>query len=248
MKMLGVLKMDSRGFSSYTGLEEAQKTIASKIGEIGSEKVKFDAAGGRVLAEDLVSEVDVPPFDRAAMDGFAVRAEDTFGAEEDDPNVLRKVGQVLAGDSPSVNVEKGQCVEISTGAPIPEGADAVVMVESTTSADGERIEVRRGVSPDENISEKGSELKEGKILIGPGRKITPQVHGAFLACGVEKVKVFARPQVGIISTGKELVEAGSELEIGQIYDVNGLTVTDAVASCGGDPTYLGVVEDSYPRL
>lgn len=213
-------------------------------------KVTVDVSSvkGKILAADLESELDLPSFDRSVYDGFALRAEDTFGAEEDEPRTLRKTGEVLAGDSPEVEVGAGECVEIATGAPIPEGADAVVMVEDVTVTDGGRVKVRKAVSPGENISLKGSEIEHGEKLASKGDKVTPQLHGAILACGAEEVQVFRKPRVGIISTGNELVEAGSKLERGKIYDVNGPTLSDMAVNCGAESYYLGIVEDDRRDL
>lgn len=211
------------------------------------EKISIDEAWGRILAEDTESKVDLPPFDRSAYDGFAVRAGDTFGAEEDDPNEIDLKGEVHAGDKPDLTVEGGTCVEISTGAVVPDGADAVVMVEDVSRRGGE-IEVRRAVSPGENIYERGSEIAEGDVIAKAGQRISPQVHGALYAAGVLELKVYKRPYVGVISSGEELVEVGEELEQGQIYDINGPAVCDAVRACGGNPNYLGFVADDTSEI
>lgn len=207
----------------------------------------LDEAGGMVLAKEVSSKIDLPPFDRSDYDGFAVRAADTFGAGEDDPVELFKVGEVLAGQDPEVELEYGQCAAIATGAQVPNEADAVVMVEDTTSV-GEKVEIRRPVTPGENVSERGSEIKQGAKIASAGQRLSPQVHGILFACGVKDVKIFCKPKVAIISTGQELVEAGSKLGPGQIYDVNGPAIYDAVNNCGAEPSYLGIVRDSLPEI
>lgn len=229
-------------------LEEARSEF-SKYWEPSprEETISLLSSRGRILAEEVRTNLDLPPFDRAIYDGFAVRAEDTFGAEEDDPVELRCVGEILAGQPPELEIGENQCVEISTGAPIPRGANAVVMVEDTTSLN-DGVEVRSPVSPGENIADKGLEMKSGDIIVGAGERITPQIYASLLACGVTEVSVFTKPKVGVISSGEELVDIHSELEMGQIYDVNGPAISSAVEDCGADSTYLGIMRDDYAAI
>lgn len=230
-------------------LEKARSEFAKKWKPTSDkERVSVLKAGGRVLAEDGISKLDLPSFDRSDYDGFAVRAKDTFGAEEDNPVLLKLVGKVLAGQVTGAEVEQGKCVEITTGAPIPEGADAVVMVEDVTFSENGDAEIRRAVSPGENVSKQGSEIKKGEKIAEAGEKISPQVHGALISAGIETVHVYAKPQVGIISTGNELVKVGTEIRPGEVYDLNGPAISDAVANCGGIPKYLGIVEDNPKEI
>ncbi|KXA92371.1 hypothetical protein AKJ41_03710 [candidate division MSBL1 archaeon SCGC-AAA259O05] len=211
------------------------------------EKVSLREASGRILAEDVKSKIDLPPFDRSIYDGYAVKAEDTFGAEEDDPVTLQLKGKILAGQKPDIGIDSNECVEISTGAPMPDSADAVVMVEDTSIDDG-KVKVRSAVSLKENVSEKGSELQKGDNVATAGTELSPQVYGSLLACGIEYVKVYRKPQVGIISIGEELVDVGSELELGEIYDVNGPTLTKAVEDCGCLSFYQGILHDDIEEM
>ncbi|KXA89852.1 hypothetical protein AKJ37_04510 [candidate division MSBL1 archaeon SCGC-AAA259I09] len=229
-------------------LEEA-KSEFSKYWEpsVKKEMISIDDAAGRVLAESVESKIDLPPFDRSVYDGFAVKAEDTFGAEEDDPEELVLKGAIHAGEKPKVRVDEGTCVEIATGALLPEGANAVVMVEDTTEID-ENIQIRRAVSPGENISKKGTEIQEGEIIAEEKQKITPQIHGALSAVGIQEVKVVKKPHIAVISTGEELIEPNQELGPGQIYDVNGKTICDAVNLCGCEASYLGIVKDDISKI
>ncbi len=212
-----------------------------------NEVVPVSEAEGLVLSKDAKSAVDLPPFDRSVYDGFAVRAEDTFGAEEDNPVTLRFVGSIMAGQKPDIDIGKGECVEISTGAPMPEDADAVVMVEETSRHEDE-VQVRRAVSPRENIKERGSELKKGELIAQKGRKITPRIYGALLASGVQEVEVTSKPRIGVFSSGEELVNTDSDLEIGEIYDVNGPTITSAAKNCGTISEYLGIIRDNRDEI
>lgn len=212
-----------------------------------SETVSLNGVVGRTLAADQHSKISLPPFPRSVYDGFAVRAEDTFGAEEDDPVELVRKGTIHAGEDPEIQVEEGMCVEIATGAVIPEGADAVVMVEDTTMVD-EKVEVRRAVSPGENVAEEGSEIEKGEVIAKEGQKISPQIHGALSAVGIQEVTVVEKPKVAVISTGEEIVEPGQKLERGRIYDVNGRTISDAVNLCGCEASYLGIVGDDASKI
>jgi molybdenum cofactor synthesis domain-containing protein len=209
--------------------------------------VTLEEAAGRVLAEDVKSEIDIPPFDRAAYDGYAVRASDAFGASEDAPVKLTRRGELRAGERPELKVAEQECVEIATGALIPEGADAVVMVEYA-NVDGDVVDIYRPVAPGENVTRKGSEVRRNSKILEAGRVITPPVIGTLAAAGVERVKVYASPSVAVISSGDELVKPGSSLNPGQVYDVNGLTICDAVRRSGAKPTYLGVVKDDFSEV
>ncbi|KXA91664.1 hypothetical protein AKJ65_08275 [candidate division MSBL1 archaeon SCGC-AAA259E19] len=212
-----------------------------------AEKIPTKKAEGRILGEDVKSDIDLPPFDRSVYDGFAVHARDTFDAREDSPVKLRSVGKVLTGQKPDVEVGSGECVEISTGAPVPEDTDSVVMMEDTSSS-GEVVEVRRAVSPGENIERKGSELRRGDEIAGEGMKIDPRTYGSLLACGVTDVEVVTLPRVGVLSSGEELVDTDSELRMGEIYDVNGPTISQAAEKCGVKSSYLGIISDDYSSI
>lgn len=205
--------------------------------------VSFDDARGRVLAGDVVSKIDVPPFNRAAFDGYAVRARDTFGAGEETPKQLEVAGQLRAGTWPKKRLRAGQCIEIATGAPMPGESDAVVMVEHTNS-DGRKAKVYRAVSPGENVTKRGSDITRGQRLVRAGKQLTVADIGTLAAVGVKQVKVFSRPRVAIISSGAELVRPGGRLGPGKIYDVNGPALCGAVRSCGAEPVYLGIVADN----
>ena len=190
-----------KGFKKTTKIDEALKTFFKNLGKpkLRKESITLTKALNRILAEDVVSDVDVPPFDRAAMDGYAVKAEDTFGAEEDNPVRLRVTGRIEAGEKPDIEVKAGEAVEIATGAPIPKGADSVVMVEYTNRID-EGIEIFKAVSPGENISPAGSDIMMGELILRRGQRITPREMGILAAIGLKSIKVLRRPRVAIIST------------------------------------------------
>jgi len=211
------------------------------------EEVGIWEASGRVAAEEVRCRVDLPPFDRALYDGYAVRAEDTFGAEEDSPVILRVVGRVEAGEWPSLRVGRGEGAYVATGAPLPGGADAVVMAEHAVE-EGGRVRVYRPVAPGENVWRRGAERRRGERLLSPGRVLTPWVVGALAAAGVGRLRVYARPRVGVMATGDELEEPGRRLGRGKIFNSNGPMLCAAVASCGCTPVWLGVAGDSPREL
>jgi putative molybdopterin biosynthesis protein len=228
---------DRKEFRDLSTPEEAHAAIASLNLEPEPETVALDDALGRVLAERVDAELDVPGFDRASMDGYAVRARDTFGADEVDPATLDHIGHVHAGSEPDVVVEEGTCAEISTGAVMPEGADAVVMVERTEEVDnGTKIEMRTSVAPGDHVMLAGADIAAGQRALGPGTELTPREIGLLSALGVNEVPVRGTPTVGIVSTGDELVRPGGDLNsaAGQIYDVNSYTIASGVEEAGGE--------------
>lgn len=235
---------ERRQFRDLATPSELRSTIAGLDIEAGTEQVPLAAAGGRVLGERVDASIDVPGFDRAAMDGYAVRAGDTVGATERDPVTLERAGAIHAGERPSDRVEPGTAVEIATGAVVPPGADAVVMVERTETVDGD-IAVRTAVAPGDHVMAAGADVAAGQRAIGPGTRLTPREIGLLAAVGVEDVSVVGRPTVGVISTGDELVEPGTDLDpaAGQIYDVNGVAISTAIAEAGGDPVRYSTVGD-----
>jgi molybdenum cofactor synthesis domain-containing protein len=212
------------------------------------EQVPLADAHGRVLGFPVTASADVPPFDRAAMDGYAVIAEDTFGATRSNPSVLRHAGAVFTGDVPSHAVARGECIEIATGAPMPEGADAVVMVEETERSDDGGVRVFTPVYPKQNIGRRGADITAGQVILRPGDLLNPSRIGAVAATGTANVPVFARPRVAVISTGNEIVQPGEPLGPGQIYDINSFTLSAVIREHGGVPLPIRTAADSLPDL
>ncbi len=244
----------SKEFRTLADPETVRETIGGLELGGGSERVALREARGRVLAERVDAELDVPGFDRAAMDGYAVQASDTVGAGEVDPAVLDLAGTVHAGEQPDVAVKAGSCVEISTGAVIPPGADAVVVVERTSEIDTETgttaVELRTAVAPGENIMFAGADIAAGARALGPGTRVTPREIGLLSALGVDRVPVCCRPRVGIISTGDELVPPGESLdsERGEIYDVNTNTIAAGVEAAGGEAVVYPHAGDDFAAM
>ncbi len=235
-------------FRDLVSIDEAKRRLFESVKLEGkTEIVPLAKANGRILARDYYSEVDVPPFDRATMDGYAVKAEDTFGAEEDSPVALKVVGKVETGELPEVEVENGCAVEISTGAVMPKGANAVVMVEHT-SRRGDVVYVYEPVPPGANVMSAGSDIMAGELVVRKGTKLTAREIGVLAAVGIESVEVVKKPVVAIIATGNELVSPGNRLEFGKIYDVNSYAIASAVLENGGIPILLGIARDDEREI
>jgi molybdenum cofactor synthesis domain-containing protein len=242
---------ERKEFRDLAPPEDAHDAIASLDLGGGTETVPLREARGRVLAERVDAELDVPGFDRASMDGYAVRARDTFGADEADPARLDLVGDVHAGTEPDVTVTEGTAAEISTGAVMPPGADSVVMVEKTDeSDDGDEVLVRTALAPGDSVMLAGADVAAGERTLGPGTELTPREIGLLSALGVDEVPVRAKPRVGIISTGDELVRPGADLnsDAGQIYDVNSYTTATAVEEAGGEAVLYPHAGDDYEEM
>ncbi|WP_324663711.1 molybdopterin biosynthesis protein [Haloarcula sediminis] len=240
---------DRREFRDLAAPEEARAVVDSLDIDPGMATVALADARDRVLAERVDAELDVPGFDRASMDGYAVRARDTFGADEATPETLHLAGTVHAGEKPDVTVAPGTAAEISTGAVMPEGADAVVMVERTTETDG-GVEIRTAVTPGENVMPAGADIAAGARALGPETRVTPREIGLLSALGVGEVTVRARPRVAIVSTGDELIRPGESLDsaAGEIYDVNSYTLAAAVEDAGGEPVLYPHAGDDFEAL
>ncbi len=238
--------MDRKEFRELTSSMDARRIISQISLQPDIIELNLARASGRILASDIIASVDVPGFDRASMDGYAVRAKDTYQAREDKPIKLKLAGKVETGYIPEVTVGKDTAVEISTGAMMPKGADAVVMVEYTRQ-DGGNIDILRPVSVNENVIHAGSDIMVGERVLEAGIRLTSREIGVLAAVGVEQVSV-KDLVVGIISTGSELVEPGAELTTGRVYDINSYTLDAAVKECGGSVKHYGIVKDHRPDM
>jgi molybdenum cofactor synthesis domain-containing protein len=237
-----------RPFKGTISLEEARAIIDRAIVPIErTERVALEHASGRVLAEAVVSSADVPPFARAAMDGYAVRAQDTSGASRSAPRTLHSIEKVFTGQMPVQTVGDGQCIEIATGAPMPPGADAVVIVEETES-DGDLVRVLAPVNPAQNIGRQGADIQKDQTVLQPGTLLNASRVGSLAALGLTTVTVFDKPRVAILSTGNEIVEPGQPLGPGQIYDINRFTLAAVVTENGGVAVPYRIATDTIDDL
>lgn len=219
-----------------------------KLSPSSLEELSLQESLGRIAGEDIFSPEDLPGFSRSTMDGYAVRAQDTFGASEGIPGYLTVIGEVLMGDEATISLSPGQCVKIATGGMLPQGADAVLMVEYTQELSPDMIEVTKGVGPGENMVRQGEDVEKGKVILSRGTKLRPQDLGALAGLGITKVNVFSKPKVAVISTGDELVPSDTRPGPGQIRDINAFALTAQIEELGGNALYLGIVKDSYPAL
>jgi molybdopterin molybdotransferase len=232
--------------------EALARTLAAATPIDRTERIPLAAASGRVLAETITATADVPPFDRAAMDGFAVRAEDTLGATAETPRTLRLVDTIYTGHAPSRTIDTGECAEIATGAPLAPGANAVVMVEDTDRADGSAqratVQVMQAVKSGQNVGPRGADIARGDSLLGPGDHLTASRVGACAAVGRAEVEVYAQPVVAIVSTGAEIVPPGQPLGAAQIYDINRFTLSAVTSLHGGIPRVRPSIPDDLNAL
>jgi molybdenum cofactor synthesis domain-containing protein len=236
-------------FRKLLTLKEAQTVFERNFlpKPVGVEQISISEALGRISAENVTASIDVPPFHRSTVDGYAVKSQDTFGTEEDKPLTLRVAGHAVVGEMPTTKVKKGTCVEIVTGAPLPDGADAVVMLEYTNRKSNV-AQVYRAVAKDENIMKTGSDIHRGETIVQKGEKIRSREIGILAATGTTQTTVYKRPKVAVISTGGEVTEPGKPLSPGKIYDINAYTLTAAVSECGCEPLCYGIIPDEFEKL
>ena len=230
-------------------LDEARELIDRAIAPVArTVRVALLQANGRVLAADVTAARDVPPFARAGMDGYAVVAADTFGASRFEPKTLRVVEKIYTGEVPTRRVGTGETAEIATGAPMPEGADAVVMVEETERAGTNDVGILTPVYPRQNVGKQGADIVLGQTVLRNGDLLNPSRIGAIAALGITEIDVFDKPSVAILSTGNEIIEPGAELEPGQIYDINRYTLSTIIAEHGGTPVAYQTAQDTLEDL
>jgi len=241
-------------FLEVVAVAEARRRFHQHLdlAPLAAETVALAQALGRVLAADVVAPIDVPPFDRSGVDGFAVRAADTAGASDRAPRRLRLNAEVIAcGHPPVLQVEAATATTIATGGAIPRGADAVVMVEQTElveTAQGPAIDIRRAVAPGGFVGYAGSDIARGETLLRRGQQIGSREIGMLAACGLAKVDAVRRPRVAVLSTGDELVRLGEPLRPAGVYDSNGAIIAAAVSEAGGEPVPFGAFPDDESVL
>jgi len=236
-------------FRKLVSLDEAVQILQQQFcpKPVGAEEVPLSQAHQRVLAKDIRAPINVPPFTRATVDGYAVKAKNTFGADEDNPVTLKLLGHVTIGEMPKMFVEDKATVGIVTGAPLPSGADAVVMMEYAVQ-NNNLVSIYHPVSKGENVMEAGSDIRKGTTVIKENQTLSSRDIGVLAALGFTKVDVYKRPKVAVISTGAEIVEPGKPLPTGKIYDINAYTISAAVEECGGQPLNFGIIPDEINEL
>ena len=215
---------------------------------VGAERTPSVKGRARVLAEDLHSTVDLPHFHRAAMDGYAVKAKDTFGASQSLPAYLKLAGVVEMGKEARQPLVTGEAMRISTGGMMPPDSDAVVMVEYSEEVTGPLVEIHRGVSPWQNVIQIGDDIKKGELVFPRGRRLRPHDIGALTGVGISSIPVYRRPRVALISTGDEIVDADTEPLPGQVRNINQHSLAGLIEECGGELKDWGVIRDDRSEL
>jgi molybdenum cofactor synthesis domain-containing protein len=237
-----------RPFGALISYQEAKDVIDRHTSAITrTEGVAIDDAVNRVLAEDVVAKMNVPPFTRSAMDGYAVKAKDTFDAGQFKPQVFKVIGELHAGENPSKKIKSGECIQISTGAVMPEGADSVIMVEDT-EREGNEVKVFKSITPGTNIGKMGGDIKEGAVILKAGIMLDAGKVGVIASQGLSKIKVYEKPRIAIIPTGEEVVQGGKKLQPGQLYDINSHTISALVSASGGVPVRIDIAGDKAEEL
>ncbi|OIP41759.1 MAG: hypothetical protein AUK25_05050 [Desulfobacteraceae bacterium CG2_30_51_40] len=239
-------QMEGRFFKVKT--TEQVISILEGFHSLDEEFVALEQALGRVLSRDMFSPEDLPSFSRSSVDGFAVRAKDTFGATEAMPSLCEITGEVLMGEAPEGMVWSGAAWKIPTGGMLPEGADAVVMLEHSHRLDARTIEISRPVSPLENIILPGDDFSKGSLVLEKGKRLRSQDLGVLAGVGFLRVPVVRRPRVAVISTGDEIVPIGKTPGPGQVRDINGITLCSFCLSSGAEPITMGIIPDRLENL
>ncbi len=238
-------------------VDQARERVLAAFSPLPSVEVPITAALGLIVARDVVADISVPPFSNSAMDGYAVRAEDTSSASRDHPIRLRVIGEAAAGHPAIGVVEVGTAIRITTGAPLPEGANAVVRFEETDKVHAGKkieasnpafVEIRKSAEPKENVRPAGEDIATGALALRRGTRIRPPEIGILASLNKRTVSVFRRPRVAILSTGDEIVDLGTKLQPGQIRNSNFYLLSAMVSRFGGVPHALGIARDSPDEL
>jgi molybdenum cofactor synthesis domain-containing protein len=237
-----------RPFGTLTSFSEATRIIDANIEPIPrTETIRIDDGLGRVLAEDLIATRSTPPFNRAAMDGYAVKAKDTYDASRESPELLNMVDVIYAGSVPQKKVAAGECIQIATGAILPQGADAVVMIEDVDRGNS-RIKIFKPLYPGANIALKGEDIKKGELILKKSIILGPAKIGVLASQGMRRVRVYEKPRVAVIPTGEEIGEVGKRLSRGQVYDINSYTLSAIVKESGCLPIKSNIVSDEIKQI
>ena len=236
-----------KGFFRVQTPEELYKKL-DRFKALSSEKVNIDDSLHRVLSEDIVSPINLPEFRRSTVDGFALKAKDTFGASEKNPAILRLIGEIPMGQLSDIEAKDGETVKVATGGMVPKGADAVEMVEYTEWVDSHTLHAFKTLSPLENVIQVGEDVKAGEVVLYKGHLIRPQDIGLMAGIGKTNVHVYLRPRVAIISSGDEIVPIENVPSPGEVRDINRYTIVSMVKETGGIPLFLGIAKDRFDAL
>jgi molybdopterin molybdotransferase len=234
-------------FFKVTDLQKVLE-YRTEFPQVATEEIPLLETVGRILAEDIVADVDLPDFPRAIVDGYALQGASTFGASDGNPAYLTVTGSIAMGESPELTVGPGQAVRIATGGMLPKGANSVVMIEHTEAIDDATIEVYRSIAPGQNMIAIGEDIKKKSRVLMQGQMIRPQEAGLLAALGRQTATVFQKPIIGIISTGDEIIPINETPRQGQIRDINTSTLAGLIHETGAQATSFGIVRDDFETL
>lgn len=237
-------------FFDVVSVKEAKEKLRDTFKEwkVETEEIPLLECTDRVLAEDILSDINVPDFNRSTVDGYAIQSKDSHGASESIPSLLNIVGEVRMGEIAKGTISSGQAMYVPTGGMIPEGADGMVMIEYTEKLDDESLMVYKSISSYENLVLKGDDIKVNEVALKKGRKLSPEAVGVLAALGISKVKVYKKPSFYIISTGDEIIDIDEELELGKVRDINTYALYSLIMKLGGEVSGKSIVNDDYNLL
>lgn len=235
-------------FFKVVRFEEARKMLEGNCPPRQVEKIDLLVSLNRVVANEVVSKEDIPAFERSTVDGYAVRARDTFGSSESIPGFLTLKGEVLMGEEPNFIIGEGECAWVPTGGMLPPGTDAVVMVEHTEILGGDTVIVNQPVGPYDNVIRVGEDARRGEVVFPRGQRLRAQDMGVLAALGISQLEVLAPVRVGIISSGDEIIPIDRSPSTGQVRDINSYSLAGAVMRCGGIPHVYAIVPDERGLL
>lgn len=229
---------------------DALKRILSSVSDaiLSTERLRVEECYNRIIASDIISPEDLPQFSRSTVDGYALSSRDTFGARENSPAYITVKHEVFMGAAPYFEIKTGEASKIPTGGMLPKGTDAVLMLEHAQTVSDDMIEVMRPVAPNENVIQKGEDIKKEKVVLKKGHRLRAQDIGALAGLGITETDVFRKPVVSIISTGDEIVPASSPLSLGQVRDINSFTLAGLISEHGGIPVKKGIFKDDYDTI
>lgn len=237
-------------FFNVVSVEEAKRKMLEvfKDFNLDIEDVSLLESNNRVLAEDIISNINVPEFNRSTVDGYAIKSKDSHGASGSIPSVFNIVGEVQMGEISHQSIKSGEAIYVPTGGMIPEGADGMIMIEDTEKLDDSTLMVYKAISHNENIILKGEDIKNGEKALEKGRILTPEAIGVLAALGKSQVKVYKKPKFYIISTGDEIIDLNEKLELGKVRDINSYALDGMISQLGGETVHRTIVGDNYEKL
>ncbi|MFO7794582.1 MAG: gephyrin-like molybdotransferase Glp [Promethearchaeati archaeon] len=232
------------GFAKLTSVEDALDLLFLNTKTVSTEEIDTPISLNRIIAKDIESRIDVPGFDKSAMDGYALIAEDTFEASPNSPKYVKKAGKIEIGEASDLSINRGEAIRISTGAVIPEGADAVVKIEDTEMEGNNMIKIYNPVAPGKNVAKQGEDIHKGEIILKKGTELKAEHIALLSSQGIQKIQVFIRPKVSVFATGDELVEIGEPLGKSQIYNSNTPMIANLVRTYGGEVISAATLKDN----